>query len=150
MNQIFFVFSIFPGFSDCPFILHGCSGLDWRTRDSRCMLPRQREVPVALNSVKSRVSSADVVCLACVLALRLELHAEFALGRAAGATSRQTTYCSTCVYVCVFFTLNRYFYPSTSSTPSVRADSSNPRETHVLWSQTTTQRPSIVYYEFPI
>eukprot|EP00610_Laminaria_digitata_P002056 TRINITY_DN577_c0_g2_i2.p1 TRINITY_DN577_c0_g2~~TRINITY_DN577_c0_g2_i2.p1 ORF type:complete len:91 (-),score=4.16 TRINITY_DN577_c0_g2_i2:129-401(-) len=28
-----------------------------------------------------------------------------------------------------FFTLNRYFYPSTSSTPPVRADSSNPRET---------------------
>ena len=27
--------------------------------------------------------------------------------------------------VCVLFTLNRFFYPSTSSTPSVRVDSSS-------------------------
>ena len=31
--------------------------------------------------------------------------------------------------VCVFFTLNRYFYASTSSTPSVYADSSSQRDT---------------------
>ena len=37
--------------------------------------------------------------------------------------------------VCVFFTLNRYFYPSTSSATSVRADSSILEEIHVLSSQ---------------
>ena len=37
--------------------------------------------------------------------------------------------------VCVFFTLNRSFYPSTSSTTSVRADSSILEEIQVLWSQ---------------
>ena len=40
--------------------------------------------------------------------------------------------------MCVFFTLNRSFYPSTSSTTSVRADSSILlliEEIQVLWSQ---------------
>ena len=52
------------------------------------------------------------------------------------------------VCLCVFFTLNRSFYPSTSSAPPISADSSNPRETHVLWSQPTTQRPSIVVQQW--
>ena len=39
------------------------------------------------------------------------------------------------VYVCVFFTLNRSFYPSTSSTTSVRADSPILEEIQVMWSQ---------------
>ena len=38
-------------------------------------------------------------------------------------------------YVCVFFTLNRSFYPSTYSTTSGRADSSILEEIQVLWSQ---------------
>ena len=37
--------------------------------------------------------------------------------------------------VCVFFTLNRYFYPSTSSTTSIRTDSSILEEIHIMWSQ---------------
>ena len=37
--------------------------------------------------------------------------------------------------VCMFFTLNRSFYPSTSSTISVRADSSILEEIQVMWSQ---------------
>ena len=36
--------------------------------------------------------------------------------------------------VCVFFTLNRPFYPSASTTPRVRADSS-PGEIQALWSE---------------
>ena len=37
--------------------------------------------------------------------------------------------------MCVFFTLTRSFYPSTTSTTSVRADSSILEEIQVLWSQ---------------
>ena len=40
--------------------------------------------------------------------------------------------------ICVFFPLNRSFYPSTSSTTRVRADSSIVEETQVLWSQIYT------------
>ena len=37
--------------------------------------------------------------------------------------------------VCVFFKFNRSFYPSTSSTTSLRADSSILEDIKVLWSQ---------------
>ena len=48
---------------------------------------------------------------------------------------------------CVFFTLNRSFYPSTSSTPSVRADSSSWRDTstYKLCGHKTTPRASTLY-----
>ena len=49
------------------------------------------------------------------------------------------------VYVCVFFTLHRYFYPSTSSTTGVRADSSS-LERHpvqVMWSTKLRHRYTI-------
>ena len=46
--------------------------------------------------------------------------------------------------VCVFFTLNRGFYPWTSNTPSVRADSSILERYRVCAHKTTPQRDYIV------
>ena len=50
--------------------------------------------------------------------------------------------CSTAL--CVFFTFNRYIYPSTSSTTSVRADSSIPDERYKRCGPKTT--PHQRYY----
>ena len=49
--------------------------------------------------------------------------------------------------VCVFFTLNRSFYPSTSSTTSVGADSSIVEEIQVLWPQ--SYAPEILRCHLP-
>ena len=58
--------------------------------------------------------------------------ADLVVYRSIAALYRRSSRC-----VClVFLTLNRSFYPSTSSTSSARADSSyNPRDIRALWSQ---------------
>ena len=55
----------------------------------------------------------------------------FRFDKVPGLTLLVPHYC----FVCVFFTLNRSFYPSASSTTSVRADSSILEEIQVMWSQ---------------
>ena len=49
------------------------------------------------------------------------------------------------IIVCVFFTLKHSFYPSTSSTPSVRADYSSYIERHKLCGSKTTTQIQIYY-----
>ena len=56
-----------------------------------------------------------------------------------------------CCWVCVFFTSNRSFYPSASSTTNVRADSSILEEIQGMWSQSyaTEILQYVAAYEVP-
>ena len=54
---------------------------------------------------------------------------------AVGVTKAAVAVAAAVILQCVFFTLNRSFYPSTSCTTGVRADSSILEEIQVMWSQ---------------